>query len=108
MGVGSGLTGESIDGWIYSEPVHLGTAVVSGSTTKLTIPTTTALGAHRIAIVDAEGILVGWADIQLTGASVAGREHGAGLGAVTGSHVVAELGSELRRASLGSRHPRSS
>ena len=66
VGVGNGLDGESIDGWIYSTPVHLGTKVVSSAdTVQLTIPTATALGVHKLAIVDADGNLIGWAAITI-------------------------------------------
>ncbi|WP_417507278.1 lamin tail domain-containing protein [Microbacterium sp.] len=64
--VGADAAGEDIAVWMYSDPVQLATGALSaaGSIT-VTVPTDAALGAHRIAVYDADGVLLGWADIRV-------------------------------------------
>ncbi|MDF2560829.1 MAG: hypothetical protein K0R99_2275 [Microbacterium sp.] len=64
--VGADAAGEDIAVWMCSDPVQLATGTLSaaGSIT-VTVPTDAALGAHRIAVYDADGALLGWADIRV-------------------------------------------
>ena len=78
--VGADAAGEDIAVWMYSDPVRLATGTLSeaGSIT-VTVPTDAALGAHRIAVYDADGALLGWADIRVA--------DGAGGLAATGAEL---------------------
>ncbi|MFI8633973.1 phosphatase PAP2 family protein [Microbacterium sp. NPDC077663] len=63
----SGLTaGERYYGFLYSTPTALGgvTADAAGSAT-FALPADVEPGAHRVAVVDASGELVGWASVTV-------------------------------------------
>ncbi|TXK17087.1 lamin tail domain-containing protein [Homoserinibacter sp. GY 40078] len=55
------LAGEQVEGWIFSTPTYLGQRTVNaaGSVT-FTIPASLPAGAHRLAVLDADGELIGW------------------------------------------------
>jgi hypothetical protein len=64
--VGADAAGEDIAVWMYSDPVQLATGTLSAAgAITVTVPTDAALGAHRIAVYDADGVLLGWADIRV-------------------------------------------
>jgi hypothetical protein len=68
--VGREHAGERVSVYLYSSPVLLGSPVVAADgTVGVTIPAGTTLGAHRIAVVGADGELIGWAPITITAAS---------------------------------------
>ncbi|MBA8817184.1 hypothetical protein FHX48_002282 [Microbacterium halimionae] len=83
----SGLVGDS---WhyvyAYSAPTGLGwvQSAASGTAT-VTLPASLEAGTHRIAVTDAEGALVGWAEVTIAAPA------GSGL-AVTGSDAAAAWG----------------
>lgn len=71
--VGADSAGDSVDVYLFSEPVLLGTRVVTvDGTTTVTIPVDAALGAHRIAVYAADGMLIGWAATTVTAATSGG------------------------------------
>lgn len=91
--VGAAHAGETVQVWMYSDPRHLVTGTVSPSGTIIaTIPQDATLGAHRIAVFDAEGQLIGWDDLQVVGAGLA----------VTGGDLFAPVLAALMLALLGS------
>lgn len=64
---------ESVDIYLFSDPVLLGTRTVSADgTATVTIPTDAALGAHRIAVYAPDQTLIGWAETTVTAASSSG------------------------------------
>lgn len=71
--VGAEGAGTDVAVWMYSDPERLatGTLTAAGAIT-VTIPTDAPLGAHRIAVYDADGDLLGWADIRIAAAAGAG------------------------------------
>ncbi|MET0829296.1 MAG: LPXTG cell wall anchor domain-containing protein, partial [Microbacterium sp.] len=72
VSVGAEHAGEKVDVWLYSTPQHIGrTEVGADGTVTVTIPADTVPGAHRIAVTDANGDLIGWTDITITAADVA-------------------------------------
>ena len=72
VGVGSDRVGDKVDGWIFSTPTHLGTRTVSAAgSIQLTIPSTLAAGAHRLAVLDADGNVIGWLAITVSPAAIA-------------------------------------
>jgi len=70
--VGVSHAGETVDVWIYSTPTYLGKAVVgpTGYVT-VTVPSSLPAGAHRIAVLDASGALIGWANVSVTASGLA-------------------------------------
>jgi len=80
--VGTSHAGERVDGWIFSTPRYLGERTVSASgTIQLTIPATLASGTHRLAVLDADGELIGWYALAVTPAALGatGADADAGL-----------------------------
>jgi hypothetical protein len=70
--VGTDWAGDEVDTWIFSTPVHLGTDVVNAAgTISVTLPLTTELGMHRIAVLDSEGNVIGWFGITIEAAALA-------------------------------------
>lgn len=70
--VGVGHAGEKVDVWMLSTPVHLGTFTVpaSGRLT-VTIPASLPAGAHRVAVLAADGSVIGWFQIAVTPSALA-------------------------------------
>lgn len=96
----AGAAGETVWASLYSTPASLGSAVVGadGSFT-VTIPAGTAAGAHRLAVQDAAGALIGWGDVTVTGGA-----SGGGSGGGTGTEGDTDGGlaaTGLDAASLG-------
>lgn len=70
ISIAPGYAGQTVNGWLYSSPTSLGQAVVDAAgMVTLTLPADAAAGAHRIALTDTEGNLLGWGAIQVTPAS---------------------------------------
>lgn len=78
-----GHEGEDVDAYVYSTPVLIGTGTVSGAgIVSGTLPSTLALGQHKIAVYDASGALIGWDPI-----TIVARAGGGGL-AFTGTESM--------------------
>lgn len=73
LSIGSDLAGATVDVYLFSEPVHLGTLSASSSAVvQAVIPTDAALGSHRIAVYAADGALIGWAPVEVVAAPSGG------------------------------------
>ncbi|WP_235008155.1 lamin tail domain-containing protein [Microbacterium timonense] len=78
--VGTRYAGETVWVWLHSAPVSLGAHVVTAAgTVTVTIPVGAALGAHSLAVLDADGNLIGWDGITVTAALAATGADGATL-----------------------------
>ena len=67
--VGADRAGDEVAIWLRSEPVVLTTTTVAADgTARATIPRDAALGAHRVVVQDAAG-LVGWDDLRVVAAT---------------------------------------
>jgi hypothetical protein len=66
VGVGEGLEGQVFETVLFSAPVSLGTATVANAGYEVTIPADTAAGAHRVAVISLDGVLLGWDDLTVT------------------------------------------
>ncbi len=111
IGAESGLAGDWIAAWMFSNPTLLGgdwQQVASDGTVTLRVPADATPGAHRLAVFDRTGTLVGWQPFEVTpagaGTPVAhglvntGSEHMAPL--VAGGVILLLVGAA---ASLGAR-----
>ena len=77
--VDESFAGQELTTTLFSEPVGLGTNVVSATGTfEVTIPADTTVELHRVAVEDATGALVGWDDISILAVEVPGEEPGEG------------------------------
>ncbi|PWC05153.1 lamin tail domain-containing protein [Agromyces badenianii] len=93
--VGAQLAGDTLDAWLFSTPVHLGTVTVSpDGTIRVTIPADTAAGAHRLAVLSADGTLLGWDDLTVTAAGTGGAGTGT-ASAGTGAAALASTGATV-------------
>ena len=101
VSVGARLAGKTVNVWLHSAPVLLGTRTVSADgTARVAIPADTALGAHRVAVLAADGSLIGWDDITVTAAELRLASTGVDLGAPAGAALLlllAGAGLVLRR-----------
>ncbi|GGH37746.1 hypothetical protein [Microbacterium album] len=69
VSVGADRAGETVHGWLFSTPTALGSAVVAADgTVAFAVPDGVAPGAHRLAVTDAAGQLVGWGEIVVLAA----------------------------------------
>ncbi|MBF4584654.1 ExeM/NucH family extracellular endonuclease [Curtobacterium sp. VKM Ac-2887] len=65
--VGTQYAGDVVNVWLYSTPTLLGTVTVGADgTVRVTIPSDTPAGAHRLAVTAADGSLIGWTPITIT------------------------------------------
>ncbi|WP_313542509.1 M1 family aminopeptidase [Leifsonia aquatica] len=85
--------GETVTPVLFSTPRPLAAAVVDGGAFSVTIPADAALGAHKLAIVDAQGVLIGWGALTLVSAPSA-TDPGTGP-AGTGADALASTGSSV-------------
>ncbi|QAY64276.1 hypothetical protein ET495_14880 [Xylanimonas allomyrinae] len=70
--VGTDWAGETVQVWLHSTPRHLVTgAVRADGTIEATIPADTALGTHSIVVLDAAGVHLGAAELQIVAAPAA-------------------------------------
>ena len=65
--------GKDVAVWMYSDPTRIatGTLTAAGAIT-VTVPTDAPLGAHRIAVFDANGTLLGWVDLRIAASGAGG------------------------------------
>lgn len=85
VGVGEGLQGLTFETILFSTPVTLGTATVADGGFEVTIPAGTPAGAHRVAVVGLDGVLLGWDDLTVTVAVDPGPGAGGGVGGGSGT-----------------------
>jgi 5'-nucleotidase len=98
--VGTKYAGERVYGFLYSTPTSLGSFVVDAAgNIQVMIPANTPAGAHRIAIQDASGAVIGWADITVNASTTAGG--GSGSLAQTGSEIAPLLIGAMLLLTLG-------
>lgn len=66
--IGEEFAGEWVSVWGHSTPVQMGDWVLVGPTGRVTVPVPSSLppGAHQLAALDAEGMLIGWTDVTVT------------------------------------------
>ncbi|HEY0215417.1 MAG TPA: lamin tail domain-containing protein [Cellulomonas sp.] len=101
--VGLQHAGETVDLWLHSTPVFLGRVVVGADGyVRVTLPADAPAGAHRIAVVTADGTLIGWDDVAVAAAGgsaarLAATGVDAGAAVATGLALVA-LGGVLAGA----------
>ncbi|GAA1743391.1 hypothetical protein GCM10009710_24320 [Aeromicrobium alkaliterrae] len=77
--------GDSVRVVLFSTPRDLGfVTVAADGTVRITIPADVAAGVHRVAVYDADGNLIGWQDVTVTGDGAAGSGNGRGLLPSTG------------------------
>ena len=82
---------ETVQVFLFSEPVSLGTPTVSATGSfRATVPANAAPGAHKLAVYTAAGVLVGWEELTVTapateGGSDSGSNGGSDAGANGGS-----------------------
>ncbi|EPD84708.1 hypothetical protein HMPREF1529_01311 [Microbacterium sp. oral taxon 186 str. F0373] len=70
--VGTDRAGSSVGAWLFSTPRALGTATVSAAgTIAVTVPTDAPAGAHRLAVTDASGAVIGCYAVTVTAAPTA-------------------------------------
>ncbi|GGH45800.1 amidase family protein [Microbacterium album] len=87
--VGERYAGTTVNGWLYSTPISLGAATVNaGGVVSFVIPADVEPGAHRLAVTEADGTLIGWAAIEVL---APGTPNTAGL-AATGGEVLVGVG----------------
>jgi hypothetical protein len=91
--VGGQFGGDSVSVWLHSTPVLLDTTTVTASgTVRVVVPAATAAGAHRIAVVAADGTLIGWDDITVTAKSASA---GAALASTGVDSTITAVGALL-------------
>jgi hypothetical protein len=82
VNVGASHAGEQVHGWVFSTPTYLGQRIVSAAgTIQLTLPAGLAAGAHRLAVLDANGNVIGWFALAVSAAALGatGADADAGL-----------------------------
>ncbi|MFK4808289.1 lamin tail domain-containing protein [Microbacterium sp. ZW CA_36] len=83
--VGTQYAGDTVSVWLHSTPISLGTHVVSAAgTVTVTLPAGVAPGEHRLVVLDADGNVIGWTEVTVTGPLAATGADGAGLAATAG------------------------
>ncbi|MFT4210646.1 MAG: HtaA domain-containing protein [Microbacterium sp.] len=99
--VGGDHEGETVHAYLFSDPVSLGSHVVStAGTISVTLPSDVT-GEHRIAVYAADGTLIGWAPITITDpGALAVTGGGFPAGAVWAGGVLVLLGAAAVGAGL--------
>jgi len=87
--------GQTVTALLFSSPRTLATATVANRSITVTIPADAALGAHKLALADASGALIGWDDLTLVAAT-------GGTGGSIPSGVAGSAGTGDPLASTGS------
>lgn len=96
--LGADYAGDTVYGWLFSTPTPLGAATVSASgAASFTIPADTPPGAHRLAVTDAAGVLIGWLPVQVAALAATGAPDVRGWLAIAALLVVAGALLTLRR-----------
>jgi hypothetical protein len=89
VSVGTQYAGDTVSVWLHSAPVLLGARTVAGDgTVRVVVPADTALGAHRVAVLAADGTLIGWDGITITAAGQRLASTGVDLGAPAGAALL--------------------
>ncbi|MBD7956396.1 lamin tail domain-containing protein [Microbacterium sp. Sa4CUA7] len=71
IGVGAAHAGRDVEVWMYSTPVQIGQGTLDAAgRISVVVPADTTPGMHRLAVY-ADGDLLGWTDIRITGAALA-------------------------------------
>ncbi|MGI8394103.1 lamin tail domain-containing protein [Leucobacter sp. W1038] len=71
--VGAAYAGQTVNVWLFSTPVHLGSPVVSATgTVTVALPTDLPTGTHRLVVAAADGSVIGWQNVQVVGRSTGG------------------------------------
>ena len=84
--VGRAHAGETVNVWMYSTPVLLGSYTVSATgTVRVVVPAGAPAGAHRLAVLADDGTLIGWdtitvADVRSGRLAATGVDLGAPVG----------------------------
>ena len=100
--VGTQYAGERVYMFLYSTPTALGSSIVSAAgTVQILIPAGTPAGAHRIAIQDAAGAVIGWANVTVGASAAAGVGLGGSSLAKTGSEIAPLLIGAMLLLTLG-------
>jgi LPXTG-motif cell wall-anchored protein len=87
--VGVAYAGQTVNVWLHSTPVLLGTAAVAADgTVRVVIPANAPAGAHRVAVLAADGTLIGWDNVSVAAVR-------AGVLASTGADAEAPLAGGL-------------
>ncbi|MEJ1921832.1 lamin tail domain-containing protein [Microbacterium sp. KHB019] len=98
--LGAKHAGVDVEVFMYSDPVFLaaGTLNAAGAIT-VTIPADAPAGAHRLAVYSADGELLGWANIQVSGelATTGAETSAGGLVLALGLLLAGGLALTLRR-----------
>ncbi|CAH0125177.1 lamin tail domain-containing protein [Microbacterium sp. Bi121] len=98
--LGAQHAGVDVEVFMYSDPVFLaaGTLNAAGAIT-VTIPADAPAGAHRLAVYSADGELLGWANIQVSGelATTGAETSAGGLVLALGLLLAGGLALTLRR-----------
>jgi len=64
--VGESDAGESVELWLFSDPLSLGSFTVGGNgMVDLVVPAGAPTGAHRLAVYSAAGDLIGWQQVTI-------------------------------------------
>jgi hypothetical protein len=83
-------------GWVFSTPVPLGWVWTGpAGTAAVTIPADLPAGAHRIAVTDAAGTVLGWVELNVTVRSLPATGLGTDLAPVAFAGAIALLGGAL-------------
>jgi hypothetical protein len=70
--VGIAHAAETVNIWLHSTPVLLATTVVAADgTVRVVIPADAPAGAHRVAVLAADGTLIGWDNVQIAAVRLA-------------------------------------
>ena len=71
--VGTQYAGQTVEGWLFSTPTYLGSAVVSAAgTASFTIPADMPVGTHRLVVTDSTGAVIGWVYVQVEALAATG------------------------------------
>lgn len=95
--VGTQYAGQTVWVWLHSTPISLGSHVVTtAGTVTVTLPAGVDLGTHRLVVLDAEGNVIGWTEITVTGALAAtGADGSAVVGTVGGALALLVAGAAV-------------
>ena len=97
--VGAAAGGADVAVWMYSDPTRIatGTLTAAGAIT-VTVPTDAPFGAHRIAVFDTDGALLGWVDLRVAASGSAGT---GGLAATGAELPIAAIALALMMLAAG-------
>lgn len=100
--VGTQYAGQRVYAFLYSTPMALGSSIVSSAGyVQVLIPANAPVGAHRLAIQDASGAVIGWANITISAPTTAGAGVGGSNLAKTGSELAPLIVGAMLLLTLG-------